>query len=438
MKETWKCEECGTVNDGKFCTNCGALKPEDVDVVETVEAEPVVTEAKSEPAPVVHVTEKKSHPFLTALLAGVVGLGAGFGGGYLAVKQFSPEPQVIYQETEPQASSTESTKEDAVIVENVSTGSSKSIQDVAETASRSVVEIQTENQVTTYGIFGGTYTSKSAGSGVIISEDGYIITNNHVVEGSSKISVTAYDGTEYEAQLIGTDSKSDIAVIKVDAKGLDAAVIGDSDNIRVGDTAIVIGNPLGTLGGTVTDGIISAINREMVINGQSMTLIQTNAAINNGNSGGGMFDADGKLIGIVNAKDSGMTSSGSVIEGLGFAIPINTAYDIASQLMDSGYVTDRATIGIGLSTLDQDYGMYKAGLYIAEVYAGGGAEEAGLQAYDRIISADGTEVNTYAELTKVLQNKKVGDTITLTIEREGEVSDYEVTLTGPLESMQNQ
>ena len=381
--------------------------------------------------------ERKSNPVLTALLAGMIGLGAGFGGGYLAVKNYMPEPTVIYQ-TVPAPTTTEAKPEESAQTPvQASVSTEKTIQEVAESASKTVVEIQVENTTTSFGLFGGTYISQSAGSGVIISEDGYIITNNHVVEGAQKVTVTTYDGTTYDAKVIGTDAKSDIGVIKVDATGLNAAVIGDSDALRVGDTAIVIGNPLGTLGGTVTNGIISATDREMTINNQSMTLIQTNAAINNGNSGGGLFDGSGNLVGIVNARDSGMTGSGSMIEGLGFAIPINTAFSVAQDLMSNGYVTDRPTIGVGLQTLDQDYREYKAGLYISKIYEGGAAEAAGLMEGDRIIKAEGKDISSYTQLTRVLSGKHVGDTMTMTVEREGEEIEVTLTLTGVLASMQN-
>ena len=454
------------MNTGNFCTNCGAVKPVIFDAetkpaqpAETVAAEPAQTspakpaEAKPEndavkqararqtaamsAAPAPKQKKKSSGRLLTCLLSALIGLGAGFGGGYLAVTRFAPQPTVVYQPAETASAEQEKTETAAPVISNVSTGSGLSIQEVAASASRTVVEIQTENQTTTYGFFGGTYTSKAAGSGVIIDPNGYIITNNHVVEGATKITVKTYDGTEYDAELIGTDEKTDIAVIKVDASGLSAAKIGDSDTLQVGDTAVVIGNPLGTLGGTVTSGIISATNRDMVINNQSMNLIQTNAAINNGNSGGGLFNDKGELVGIVNAKDSGLTSSGAVIEGLGFAIPINTAYAIASDLKENGYVTSRPTIGVGLQTMTSDYGIYKAGLYIYQVYEGSGAEEAGLKEYDRITAADGQEVVSYTDLSKVLAKKAIGDTLKLSIEREGKMMDVDVTLTGPLESMNN-
>lgn len=367
--------------------------------------------------------EKKNHPVLVVLLSAVLGTSGGALGAYLVTSNNVSSKQVIvYQDT------------NGVTTSNTSNtaNSGLSIKEIAAKASPSVVEINIEGQTTGYGFFGGTYTTQAAGSGVIISKDGYIITNNHVVEGATSITVKTSDGTEYAATLVGTDSKSDIGVIKVEADNLTPATIGDSSTISVGDTAVVIGNPLGTLGGTVTNGIISATDREISINNETMNLIQTNAAINSGNSGGGMFDANGNLIGIVNAKDSGTTSSGTTIEGLGFAIPINEAMNVAKQLIESGQVTDRPTIGVTLQTITKDYGNYKAGLYIADVSKGSGAEAAGLQPGDQIVGADGTEIASYTELSKILRNKHVGDILTLTIVRDGEQMDVDVTLTGAL------
>lgn len=374
--------------------------------------------------------EKKNHPVLTIALAAVVGLGAGLGGSWFTVTHLgtsSSGSTTINYSSDAGTSKTTS-------VASSSTGTGLTEAEVAAKAQPSVVEIVTELKSTSYGMFGGTYTSEAAGSGVIISSDGYIITNNHVIDGATSIKVTTYDGTEYTGTLVGTDSKTDIAVIKIDATGLTAATIGDSSKIAVGDTAIVIGNPLGTLGGTVTDGIISATSRELVINNESMELIQTNASINSGNSGGGLFDGNGNLIGIVNAKDSGTTSSGTTIEGIGFAIPINKAMEIAQQLMTSGKVTDRATLGVYLQEVTQDTQQYSAGLYITSVISGSGAEQAGLKAYDKIVSADGTDITSYSDLTAILNKKAIGDTLQLTIERNNKQMDVTVTLTGALET----
>lgn len=377
--------------------------------------------------------EKKNHPVLTILLAAVVGLGAGLGGSWFTMTHMgtssSGTANITYSE------STGGSKTTSVATSTTGTGLTES--EVAAKAAPSVVEIVTEIKSTSsYSFFGQSQsqTEEAAGSGVIISSDGYIITNNHVIEDATSIKVTTYDGTEYTATLVGTDSKTDIAVIKIDATNLTAATIGDSSKIAVGDTAIVIGNPLGTLGGTVTDGIISATSRELVLNNESMELIQTNATINSGNSGGGMFDGNGNLIGIVNAKDSGTTSSGTVIEGIGFAIPINKAIDVAQQLIKNGKVTDRATLGVYLQEITQSTQQYSAGLYITSVISGSGAEKAGLKAYDKIVSADGKDISSYSDLTAILNKKAIGDTITLKIERNNKEQEVTVTLTGALET----
>ena len=262
---------------------------------------------------------------------------------------------------------------------------------------------------------------------MIISKDGYILTNNHVIKNATSIKVKTNDGKEYTAKLVGADPKSDIAVLKIEGKNLTPATLGDSSKISIGDTAIVIGNPLGTLGGTVTDGIISATSREIVVNNEAMDLIQTNASINSGNSGGGLFDGNGNLIGIVNAKDSGTTNSGATIEGLGFAIPINKAMEVANELIKNGKVTSRATLGVYLQNGSE--GSETSGLFVSEVMTGSGAEKAGLQRGDRLVKADGVELNKYSDLAKIMRKKKVGQTIKLTIERNGQRKEVTVTLT---------
>ena len=360
------------------------------------------------------------------VLTAAQSLACGAGGGIIATKAMDDGKQEVVVTTVQQTSPSNTT--------TVSSSSGLTTAQAAEKAAPSVVEILAEGTTTTYGFFGGTYTSQSAGSGVIISSDGYIITNHHVVEDGESFTITTYDGTEYEATLVGSDSKSDIAILKVEAEDLIPATLGDSSTVQVGDTAIVIGNPLGTLGGTVTDGIISATSRTITVNDQAMELLQTNAQINSGNSGGGLFDGNGNLIGIVNAKDSGTTSSGTTIEGLGFAIPINTAFDVATQLIENGEVTNRATIGVYLQELTQSTGRYTAGLYITEVIKGSGAEAAGLQAYDRIIKANGRDISSYEDLSTALLGKNVGDPFEMTVERDGEQIDVTVTLTGSISS----
>lgn len=289
------------------------------------------------------------------------------------------------------------------------------IPQIAAAAADSVVEITTESVSTDRMM--RQYITEGAGSGVIISSDGYIVTNNHVIAGASKITVRLRDGSTYSASLKGTDSTTDLAVVKIEASGLKAASLGSSGNLQVGETAVAIGNPLGQLGGTVTDGIISALDRSIVIDGKTMNLMQTNAAINPGNSGGGLFDNKGKLIGIVVAK-----SSGSDVEGLGFAIPIDDAKSVINSLLTSGYVSGRIDLGmtmVDISTVKTAflYGLTQTGVYVQKVDADSNAARAGIRSSDRIAAVGNTAVSTAAELTKALEAYSVGDTVTMTIVR---------------------
>ena len=269
----------------------------------------------------------------------------------------------------------------------------------------------------------------STGSGVIYSEDGYIITNNHVVEGADKVLVQLYDGTEYEAKVIGTDAQSDLAVIKIDAKDLQAANFADSDNLVVGETAIAIGNPGGAdFVNSVTQGIISGLDRNVeVASGQFMTLIQTDAAINPGNSGGALCDINGNVIGINTIK---ISQTG--FEGMGFAIPANTVLDICGQLMDNGKVS-RPALQVGIYAditaqiaeyydLPVDYGV------LVKPQAGGASAKAGMEDYDIIVGIDGNKVENTSALQKYLYEKEIGDTVTVTVNRDGKEIDLEIVL----------
>ncbi len=288
------------------------------------------------------------------------------------------------------------------------------ISEVVSNIKDSVVEVYTES--TKYSSFYGEYITEGAGSGVIYSSDGYIITNNHVVEGATNITVALTSGEKYKAQLIAYDLVSDIAVLKIEAEGLKVAVIGDSDQIRVGQMCIAIGNPLGTLGGTVTDGIISALSREITIEGQKMHLLQTNTAISPGNSGGGLFDIAGNLIGIVNAK-----SAGEYIEGIGFAIPANYAVDVVKQLITYGYVEGRPQLGIrgiSIETIQQawSYSVTEFGVYVAEVITES-AKKSGLKVGDVIVSFGGEEIKSITDLRTALCNYSAGDTVEIQVVR---------------------
>ena len=279
--------------------------------------------------------------------------------------------------------------------------------------------------------YGQSQVESGAGSGVIISSDGYILTCDHVVSGASNITVTIGD-KDYTATVVGEDSTSDIAVIKVDADGLTPAIVGDSDKLAVGDNVLAVGNPLGELGGTVTSGIVSALNRSVSIQSSSsvntMSLIQMDASVSPGNSGGGLFNMNGELIGIVNAK-----SSSSDAEGLGFAIPINDAIKVAQDLLENGYVTGRPYMGITyLAVTDAQtaaqLGVNAYGIYVVDVVSGGPADKAGLKAGDRIVSIDNTEVAQKTDLGTLMQEHSAGDTLSITIARDGQMQTVSLTL----------
>lgn len=350
---------------------------------------------------------------LTAIIACclVLSIGCGIGGAYL-IARTNPS-SVIYQDTS----------------KIVSTGSqdSSTIKSVVEQCANSVVEIQTESVTNGSNPF-QQYVSSGAGSGVILTQDGYIVTNHHVIEDANSITVRTRSGDEYNASLVGSDEQSDLAVLKIDATGLTPAVLGDSTTLEVGDLAIAIGNPLGELGGSVTSGIISALDREMTIDGQTMTLLQTDAAVNPGNSGGGLFNANGDLIGIVNAK-----SSGENVEGIGFAIPISTATDIIDELIANGEVTSRPTLGVSLYNVEDEMtasqlGVDSTGVYIVQIVDGGAADNAGLRSGDRIVSVDGSEVSSASDVRAALNKHKIGESISITVERNGQTQEFDVAL----------
>ncbi|MGN1130090.1 MAG: S1C family serine protease, partial [Ruminococcus sp.] len=299
---------------------------------------------------------------------------------------------------------------------------------VVEKAAESVVEITTEAVVT--GSFSQQYIQQGAGSGVIISEDGYIVTNYHVIEDASQISVTLRNEKEYtKVEIVGIYEAGDIALLKIDSKdSFTPAVFGDSSKLNVGDYAVAIGNPLGQLGGTVTDGIISALDRKVTIDDETMNLLQTNAEISPGNSGGGLFDGNGELIGIVNAKSSQSSS-----EGLGFAIPINDVVDVLSDLKEYGYVKGQIDLGMSLSDVTSTaqawmYGANKTGVYVTSVNIGSNAEKAGFQAGDIIQEVNGTKVTSTQEVNDIIKTLKVGDTVTFKVYRNGSTGTLKMKL----------
>ena len=361
----------------------------------------------------------------------VLAAAMGFAGGFVGAK-FGGSGKVVIQQVAPSSTADSASGSDSSITAASSSGSSLTTEQVADLVSPSVVVITTEQVVySQWSWYGQNQVESGAGSGVSISSDGYILTCAHVVDGASTITVTIGD-KDYTATLVGEDTTSDIAVIKIDADGLTPATVGNSDSLKVGQSVMAVGNPLGELGGTVTGGMISALNRSVTIQGSSsvntMSLIQMDASVSPGNSGGGLFNMNGELVGIVNAK-----SSSSDAEGLGFAIPINDAIKVAQELLENGYVTGRPYLGITyLAVTDaqtaSQLGVNAYGVYVVEVVKGGPAEKAGLQAGDRIVSVDGTEIASKDDLGTLMQKHAAGDTLSITIARDGQMQTVNVTL----------
>ena len=373
-----------------------------------------------------HVNGGKAARSAVALVLATV---MGFAGGYVGSQMNGSK--VVIQQVAPSSSSS-SSGSDSSITSASASGSSLTTEQVADLVSPSVVVITTEQVVySQWSWYGQNQVESGAGSGVIISSDGYILTCAHVVDGASTITVTIGD-KDYTATLVGEDTTSDIAVIKIDADGLTPATVGDSDGLKVGQSVMAVGNPLGELGGTVTGGMISALNRSVTIQGtnstNTMSLIQMDASVSPGNSGGGLFNMNGELVGIVNAK-----SSSSDAEGLGFAIPINDAIKVAQELLENGYVTGRPYLGITyLAVTDaqtaQQMGVNAYGVYIVDVTKGGPADQAGLKAGDRIVSVDGSEIAAKDDLGTLMQKHAAGDTLSITVARDGQMQTVNVTL----------
>lgn len=284
-------------------------------------------------------------------------------------------------------------------------------------------------EVTT-NVFGQTASTAVVGSGFVLTEDGYVVTNNHVVEGTDNVSVKLHDGSTYPAEIIGGDSLSDVALLKIEAEGLSHVAVGDSDAIAVGEGCIAIGNPLGELTFTMTGGYVSALPREINISGKPISMFQTDAAINAGNSGGPLFDMAGNVIGITSAKISGITGSGASIEGVGFAIPINEALRVVYDLQEYGYVRGRAFLGVTVKELDaataDTYGL-PVGPIVQSVVADSCADKAGIAVKDIILAFNERNVKTYTQLMSALNKCSAGDVVTLRIYRAG--AELDVTLT---------
>ena len=279
-------------------------------------------------------------------------------------------------------------------------------------------------------VMGQVTQTVSSGSGFILSENGYVVTNYHVVEDASAVTVTIHDGTQYAAQLIGGDSANDIAVLKIEAQGLPFATLGSSDDLIVGDQVVAIGNPLGELTSTLTVGYISARDRGVNTDGTVINMLQTDAAINSGNSGGPLFNMKGEVVGIITAKYSGTTTSGASIEGIGFAIPIDDVLKKITDLRDYGFITG-AALGVLVHDMDRKTAEYYGlpmGAYVVEVVAGNCAEAAGVLPKDIIIALGDDMVTSLNELTRVLEKYSGGEKTTITVWRGGSELVLDITL----------
>ena len=362
-----------------------------------------------------------------ALVAGSCGITAALVNNRWETKTSQMEAAYTQKFDNLQKQINESKNTQSIVSGNHASGSMMTPGQVYAANVNSVVAISSTIQTNS---FYGTAEGTATGSGFILTENGYVITNYHVVEGASAVSVITHDGTEYPATIVGTVDTNDIAVLKVEATGLPAATLGSSDDLIIGDMVVAIGNPLGELTSTQTVGYVSGKDRDVTTDGSIMSMIQTDAAINSGNSGGPLFNMYGEVVGVTTAKYSGNSSSGATIEGIGFAIPIDDVKGMISDLIDYGYVTG-AYMGITVSNTDEQsaamFGL-PVGAYVMGVEKGGSADRAGIQAKDIIISLGGKEVKGVTSLTRALRSFKAGDNTTVTVVRGGSQLELEITL----------
>ena len=374
-----------------------------------------------------------------ALCFSLIGSCLGAGGVLLALKPWEQTVATTQQNdpTSPtQGGSTtiwEGNRDNTVIdINTVDTGKLMTAAEVYAVNVGSTVGITTS--ITT-NFWGHQTTSAASGSGFIISEDGYILTNFHVIEDSNSITVSSYDGENYDAKLIGYDESNDIAVLKIEAQGLTPVILGDSDNLNVGDNVVAIGNPLGELTFSLTSGAISAKDRDVTFSGgTTMTLLQTDCAINSGNSGGALFNLYGEVIGVTNAKYSSSGTEAS-IDNIGFAIPINSIRQIVESIIEKGYVS-KPYMGVSVSDVSESYQIYglPAGAAVQAVADDSPAEEAGLKIGDIITKAGDTEITCANDLIQVIGGTQIGDNLTLTIYRRGQTLTITVVIGEQIQS----
>ena len=372
-----------------------------------------------------------------ALVCALIGGAVGGGAALLTHRDSETEDNAVLEAST--SEETSSTNDNSIIrsttidVTTNSTSTNMTPQDVYENYVNAVVLVYNQSTTSTYW---GQTESQSSGSGMIISKDGYVLTNNHVVDGAEKLTVMTTSGEEYDATVIGADEVNDVALLKIDgSEDFPTVSIGDSDNIQVGQQVCAIGNPLGELTNTLTVGYVSALDREISESstGTTINMFQTDCAINSGNSGGPIFDMNGNVVGITTAKysSSGYSNSASV-EGIGFCIPINDAMSIVNDLMQYGYVKGRVSMGVSVRAMDTTVAQYynlPTGVYVAGVTSGSAAENAGIQEGDMICAIDGDETASVAALKQKLKDYKPGDTATVSIYRTSTGDKLDVTIT---------
>ena len=370
-----------------------------------------------------------------ALVCALLGGGMGIGGGFLGASLARGDlPQTVV-----------SGDGVSTVMQGVRETSVLQIQQIDSSKELTAAEVYAANVNSTVGIvtsavttnFWGQQTqSAAAGSGFIFTDDGYIITNYHVIEGANTVTVSTYDGTQYDAKIIGYDESNDVAVLKVEAEGLTPVVIGSSSKLNVGDSVVAIGNPLGELTFSLTAGAVSALNRDVTMSsGSTQELIQTDCAINSGNSGGALFNMYGEVVGITNAKYSGSSGSGASIDNIGFAIPMDDVYNIITSIIEKGYI-EKPYIGVSVISVSdetQKYGLPQ-GAAVQSLTDDGPAKAAGLQVNDIITKVNDTEITSSNDLVKTIGACKPGDRITLTLYRQGQTMEISLEVAQKIQS----
>ncbi len=365
-----------------------------------------------------------------SLLGSVLG-----GAGLLLVQKYMNTEAAVPLVTEPNNSVIlQGNRENSVLgIVEIDTGKLLTAAEVYAANVNSTVGITTS--ITT-NYWGYQTTSAASGSGFIVTGNGYIITNFHVVEDSDSITVSLYNGDTYDAALIGYDESKDLAVLKIEAEGLAPVILGDSDNLNVGDSVVAIGNPLGELTFSLTSGSISAKDREITMSSSlTMNLLQTDCAINSGNSGGALFNMYGEVIGITNAKYSSSSSSEASIDNIGFAIPINDIRSIVESIIEKGYFS-KPYLGVSVVDVSREYQIYglPQGAAIQSLTEGGPAEDAGLQVGDIITKFGDTKITGRTDISTAIARCKIGDTVNLTVYRKGQTLEISVTIGEQIQS----